>query len=134
MYEGYERVQGSSGGVAEEIIGKALKGRRNHVVLATKVGMCVGDLPEDKGTGPAAIRKHLELSLKRLDTDVIDIYYLHNPDPGTPLIETLAERIAGEILLLDGIISTVIRVRKPHVPMNGLLDYVEIEITRSNNK
>ncbi len=48
------------------------------------------------------------------------------------LIETLAERIAGQILLLDGIISVLIRVRKPHVPMNGLLDYVEIEIYRSN--
>ncbi len=46
------------------------------------------------------------------------------------LIETLAERIAGKVLDLEGIISVLIRVRKPHVPMNGLLDYVEVEIQR----
>ncbi len=91
MYEGYNRKPGSKGGVAEEIIGEALKGQRDKVVLATKVGMCVGEEPEDKGTGAKAIRKHLELSLKRLKTDVIDIYYLHSPDPSTPLIETLGE-------------------------------------------
>lgn len=91
MYEGYNRVVGSAGGVAEEIIGKALKRKRDQVILATKVGMCVGKEPEDEGTSPEAIRKHLELSLRRLDTDVIDIYYLHSPDPKTPLIETLGE-------------------------------------------
>ena len=91
MYEGYNRMPGSAGGVAEEIIGEALKGQRDKVVLATKVGMCVGEEPEDKGTSAKAIRKHLELSLKRLKTDVIDIYYLHTPDPETPLIETLGE-------------------------------------------
>ncbi|MGD9486932.1 MAG: dihydroneopterin aldolase [Calditrichaceae bacterium] len=46
------------------------------------------------------------------------------------LIETVAEKIAGKILLLPGIHTVLIRVRKPHVPMNGLLDYVEIEIFR----
>ena len=89
MYEGYARVLGSPGGVAEMIIGKSLKGRRDQAVLATKVGMRVGEAPEDEGTSPAALRKHLELSLKRLATDVIDIYYLHKPDPKTPLVETL---------------------------------------------
>ena len=89
IYEGYARYIGSPGGVAEAIIGKALKGRRDQAVLATKVGMHVGDAPEDEGTSPAAIRKHLELSLKRLCTDVIDIYYLHKPDPKTHLVETL---------------------------------------------
>lgn len=91
MYEGYARVPGSAGGVAEVFIGDALKGRRDQVVLATKIGMCVGSAPEDKGTSPAAIRKHLELSLKRLNTDYIDIYYLHSPDPDTPIIEVLGE-------------------------------------------
>ena len=91
MYEGYNRELGSKGGVAEEIIGEALKGQRDRVILATKIGMCVGEKPEDKGTSAKAIRKHLELSLKRLKTDVIDIYYLHSPDPPTPLIETLGE-------------------------------------------
>ena len=91
MYEGYTRVQGSAGGVAEKIIGEALKGKRDQVVLSTKIGMCVGTAREDKGTSPAAIRKHLELSLKRLNTDFVDIYYLHSPDPDTPIIEVLDE-------------------------------------------
>ncbi len=91
MYEGYNRFAGSSGGVAEEILGEALKGKRNEIILATKLGMKVGDQPEDEGTSPAAIRKHLELSLKRLKTDYVDIYYLHKPDPETPLPDILNE-------------------------------------------
>ncbi len=90
MYEGYARRVGSAGGVAERILGKAIAGRREDFVIATKVGMKVGAAPEDEGTSPAAIRKHLDLSLDRLNTEYIDIYYLHKPDPGTPLSETLA--------------------------------------------
>ena len=78
MYEGYARYIGSPGGTGEEILGKAIAGRRGDFVIATKVGMKVGDAPEDEGTGPAAIRNHLT-----------DIYYLHKPDPETPLLETL---------------------------------------------
>jgi len=48
------------------------------------------------------------------------------------LIETVAERIANRLLELPGINNVLIRVRKPHVPLNGLLDYVEIEIYREN--
>lgn len=90
MYEGYQRRLGSSGGVAEQIIGKAVAGRRSDFIVATKLGMKVGDAPEDEFTGAAAIRKHLDLSLKRLNTDYVDIYYLHKPDPVAPLVETLA--------------------------------------------
>ena len=50
------------------------------------------------------------------------------------LIETVAEKIAGEVLTMPGIATILIRVRKPHVPLNGLLDYVEVEIFRENNK
>jgi len=89
MYEGYARHIGSPGGVAEEILGKALPGRRDQVVLATKVGMKVGEAPEDEGTSPAAIKKHLELSLNRLNTDFVDIYYLHRPDPDVPAPEII---------------------------------------------
>ncbi len=89
MYEGYARFPGSGGGVAENIIGEALKGRRDQVVLATKAGMRVGPAPEDDGTSPAAIRKQLDLSLKRLQTDFVDIYYLHRPDPDIPVAEVL---------------------------------------------
>ena len=91
MYEGYARHAGSAGGVAEEILGKALKGRREGIVLATKVGMKVGEATEDEGTSPAAIRKQLNLSLERLTTDYIDIYYLHRPDSDVPLADILGE-------------------------------------------
>ena len=89
MYEGYARHLGSAGGVAEEILGKALKDRRKQVVLATKVGMKVGEAAEDEGTSPAAIGKQLDKSLQRLDTDFVDIYYLHKPDPDVPLAEII---------------------------------------------
>ncbi|MBI4232336.1 aldo/keto reductase [Candidatus Peregrinibacteria bacterium] len=89
MYEGYSRYMGSHGGIAEKIVGKAISGQRSKFVVATKVGMKVGEAPEDEFTSALAIRKHLDLSLKRLDTDYIDIYYLHKPDPVSPLIETL---------------------------------------------
>lgn len=90
MYEGYTRTVGSAGGVVEKILGKALKQRRQEIVLATKVGMKVGSAPDDEGTSAAAIHKQLDKSLQRLQTDVIDIYYLHKPDEQSPLIETLA--------------------------------------------
>ncbi len=102
MYEGYARVPGSAGGVAEEILGKALAGRRNGVVLATKLGMKVGAAPEDEGTSPAAVHLQLERSLKRLRTDRIDLYYLHRFDVSAPQAEVvgaLAREIrAGRIL------------------------------------
>jgi aryl-alcohol dehydrogenase-like predicted oxidoreductase len=89
MYEGYARVIGSPGGVAEAILGKAVADRRDRVVLASKVGMKVGQAAEDGGTSPAAIRKQLDRSLARLATDFIDIYYLHTPDAQTPLGDIL---------------------------------------------
>ncbi len=89
MYEGYKREPGSSGGVGEELLGKGIAGRRDRVILATKLGMKVGNHPEDEFTSPAAIDKHLALSLSRLGTDYIDIYYLHKPDPATPIEDIL---------------------------------------------
>ena len=84
MYEGYNRVAGSAGGVAEEIVGEAVKGRRQDFVIATKLGMKVGSAPEDDMTSPEAIRVQLRRSLKRLQTDYVDVYYLHRYDPATP--------------------------------------------------
>ncbi len=89
MYEGYARSLGSPGGVAEEILGKALQGRRDQAVLATKVGMKVGNAPEDEGTNAAAIRVQLDRSLQRLRTDYVDIYYLHTFDSQADLPEML---------------------------------------------
>jgi len=82
-------MPGSAGGVAETILGKALGGRREDVVLATKVGMKVGPQPEDEYASPAAICKQLDKSLARLQSDYVDIYYLHRPDPHTPLSDIL---------------------------------------------
>ena len=96
IYEGYTRFLGSAGGLAEEYLGKAVKGIRDKVVIATKVGMKVGDAPEDEFASPAAIRKQLDKSLKRLGTDYIDIYYLHKHDPYTPP-ETILESLDKEI-------------------------------------
>jgi aryl-alcohol dehydrogenase-like predicted oxidoreductase len=101
MYEGYTRTIGSAGGLAEKIIAKALKGRREQMVIATKVGMKVGIAPEDEWTGPAAIRKQLDLSLDRLQVDCVDLYYLHRFDPNMPVatsLEALAAAMgAGKI-------------------------------------
>jgi 1-deoxyxylulose-5-phosphate synthase len=76
-------------GMAEKILGKALKGRRHQVVLATKAGLNMGVEPDDFGLSRPAIRKAIDESLKRLGTDYVDLYYLHAPDWNTPMEETL---------------------------------------------
>jgi len=87
MYEGYSRFPGSHGGVAEKIIAKAVKGERDKYVITTKFGMKVGDEPEDEGCSPAALERHLDRSLRYLDTDYIDIYFAHKYDPSVPAEE-----------------------------------------------
>lgn len=75
-------------GAAEEFLGKALKGRaRASYVLATKLYFPMSET--DKGLSKAQIRKQLDLSLKRLDTDYVDLYQCHRYDPQTPLEETM---------------------------------------------
>ena len=91
MYEGYDRYAGSAGGVAEEIVGKAISGMpRNSVLIATKLGMKVGQAPEDEGTSPKAIQVQLQRSLQRLKTDYVDLYYLHRPDLSVPYADMLS--------------------------------------------
>jgi len=77
------------GGRTEEIVGKALKNKRQAVVLATKVAIRQGPGPNDFGLSRKHIIQAVEDSLKRLDTDYIDIYYAHQPDYTTPIEETL---------------------------------------------
>jgi len=83
-------VPGHTGGESETILGKWLKhsGKRSQVVLATKVGMEMG--AGRKGLAPAYIRRAVEDSLRRLQTDCIDLYQSHDDDADTPLAETLA--------------------------------------------
>jgi aryl-alcohol dehydrogenase-like predicted oxidoreductase len=83
----------------EELVGRAISGRRDQVVLATKFGMIshTGRGPGSLDSSPASIRTAVEGSLTRLGTDHIDLYYQHRVDPGTPIEDTIgamAELIA----------------------------------------
>ena len=89
VYEGYDRYLGSPGGVAEEIVGKALRDRRDKAILATKVCAPVGPGPQDRGLTAVHILRELDRSLQRLQTDVIDLYIIHWPDKHVPLEITL---------------------------------------------
>jgi aryl-alcohol dehydrogenase-like predicted oxidoreductase len=78
-----------SAGESEVIVGKALKGRRDEVVLATKVHFPTGRGQNDRGNSRLYIMREVEASLKRLDTDHIDLYQIHRPDPAVDHEETL---------------------------------------------
>jgi aryl-alcohol dehydrogenase-like predicted oxidoreductase len=78
-----------SAGESEEIVGKALRGRRDDVVLATKFFMPMGDDPNERGGSRKWIIRAVESSLRRLQTDYIDLYQVHRPDPDTDVTETL---------------------------------------------
>ena len=78
-----------SNGVSEEIVGQALRGRRDDVVLATKLHGSMGTDPNQRGNSRRWIVRELEASLQRLGTDHVDLYQLHRPDPSTDLEETL---------------------------------------------
>ncbi|MEV1288438.1 aldo/keto reductase [Micromonospora sp. NPDC049679] len=86
-------IYGEPHGASEEQLGAALKGRRDDVVVATKFGMAMEGL-NGRDFGARGARRYVgravEASLRRLDTDYIDLYQMHEPDPGTPIEETLA--------------------------------------------
>jgi aryl-alcohol dehydrogenase-like predicted oxidoreductase len=79
-----------SRGESEEIVGKALKGRRDHIVLATKVHGPMGEDPNSQGNSRRWIMQAVEASLRRLQTDHIDLYQIHRPSPETDIEETLS--------------------------------------------
>jgi aryl-alcohol dehydrogenase (NADP+) len=79
-----------SRGESEEIVGKALKGRRNDVVLATKAFGSMGDDPNHQGGSRRWLVREVEASLRRLQTDHIDLYQIHRPSPDTDIEETLS--------------------------------------------
>ncbi|TDC45510.1 aldo/keto reductase [Micromonospora sp. KC207] len=86
-------IYGEPQGTSEELLGQALKGRRDEVVLATKFGMDMHGL-NGADFGARGSRRYIaravEASLRRLGTDHIDLYQMHEPDPSTPIDETLA--------------------------------------------
>lgn len=79
-----------SGGESEEIVGKALKGRRDNIVLATKINGKMGDDPNQQGNSRRWLIREVEDSLRRLQTDYIDLYQIHRPAPDTDIEETLS--------------------------------------------
>jgi aryl-alcohol dehydrogenase-like predicted oxidoreductase len=91
-------------GLAEEMLGRLLKGRRHQVVLASKVRGAMGDAPDESGLSKPAVLKAIDGSLRRLQTDYLDLYYLHQPDWSVPIEETLDAidiiRRAGKIRYL----------------------------------
>ena len=89
-----------SRGESEEIVGKALKGRRDDVVLATKAHGAMGEDPNHRGNSRRWITRAVEDSLRRLGTDWIDLYQIHRPDPRTDIDETL------------GVLSDLVRAGK----------------------
>jgi len=78
-----------SAGESEEIVGKALAGRREHIVLATKAHATMGADPNQQGNSRRWIVRECENSLRRLGTDYIDLYQIHRPEPETDVDETL---------------------------------------------
>jgi aryl-alcohol dehydrogenase-like predicted oxidoreductase len=79
-----------TGGESEEVVGRAIKARRDDVVLATKGYGPIGAGPNTMGLSRKYLTRALEASLRRLDTDYIDLYQCHRPDSGTPISETMA--------------------------------------------
>jgi aryl-alcohol dehydrogenase-like predicted oxidoreductase len=79
-----------SGTRSETILGKAVKGRRDNVVIATKAASPLGQGPFDSGSSRKHVTKACDDSLRRLDTDYIDLYQMHRYDEATPLEETLS--------------------------------------------
>lgn len=85
-------------GQSEEIVGQAVRGRRDSVVIATKGFMPQGPGPNDRGLSRVHLTRALDASLRRLGTDHVDLYQCHFPDPDTPIEETMAT--------LDGFVRT----------------------------
>jgi aryl-alcohol dehydrogenase (NADP+) len=79
-----------SKGESEVIVGKALKGRRDNIVLATKAHLPMGDDPNQRGNSRRWLTRALEASLRRLQTDHVDLYQIHRPAPDTDIEETLS--------------------------------------------
>lgn len=107
-----------SGGESEEIVGKAIRDRRDDVVLATKSHFPMGDGPNSGGNSRRWLTRAVEDSLRRLGTDRIDLYQVHRPDPDTDVDETL------------GVLSDLVRAGK--IMAIGCSDFSAEEIVESH--
>ncbi len=114
--------------INEELVGRAIKGRRDEVVLATKFGLVshAGAGPWNLDSSPANIRTAVEGSLRRLGTDHIDLYYQHRVDPSTPIEDTIgavadliAEGKVRHIGLSEAWVDTIRRAHAVH-PITAL--------------
>src|SRR5260370_658574 len=76
-------------GLSESMLGEAIRGKRDKLIVATKVRGKMGEAPDEGGLSRRAIFRAIDESLKRLKTDYIDLYYLHQPDYSVPIEETL---------------------------------------------
>lgn len=85
----FDTANSYNDGEAERILGEVVAPFRDEVLVATKVFKPTGPGPDDRGLGRAAVAKALDASLRRLGTDHVDVYYLHFPDPDTPVEESL---------------------------------------------
>src|SRR5580698_1001882 len=83
----FDTADGYSDGRSEEILGKALEGKRDKALISTKSGLPTGNGPNDEGSSRYRLRRALEGSLRRLSTDYVDIYHLHGFDALTPIEE-----------------------------------------------
>ncbi|MGI5219537.1 aldo/keto reductase [Nocardia sp. CA-290969] len=107
--------------INEELVGRAVKGRRDNVVLATKFGLISHTGRPGPDSTPASLRAAVDGSLRRLGTDYIDLYYQHRVDPGTPIEETvgaLSELVAAgkvrHIGLSEAAAATIRRAHAVH--------------------
>jgi len=94
-----------SRGKSEQFVGRALKGRRNQVVLATKVGLPTGEGPDERGLGRKHIRRNLKRSLTNLQTDRLDLYQIHRWDYGTPIERVL--KTLTEVVRKDKVVDNI---------------------------
>jgi len=93
-----------SSGTAEEILGRLIRGERDHVVITSKVGFPMGEGVNDKGLSRRNLKLSVEASLKRLGTDRLDVLFVHTFDPGTPMEETL--RVLDDLVREGKILHT----------------------------
>jgi aryl-alcohol dehydrogenase-like predicted oxidoreductase len=99
-----DTANGYAAGRSEQMLGEILAGRRDAATVATKAGIYPGDAGDAPLLSPAGLRSSLEASLRRLRTDHVDVYYLHQPDRSVPIDETVAA--LGE-LVKEGKVRTI---------------------------